>query len=45
MTYSWREANKAAVLETDWIKMPERLRSAELEIQERQPILSLGHKE
>jgi hypothetical protein len=43
MTYTWYEAYKSAILETDRTKIPERLRSAELEIHERQHILSLDH--
>ncbi len=43
MTYTWYESYRTAVLETDWTKMHERLRAAELEIQKRQHILSLDH--
>jgi hypothetical protein len=43
MTYSWYKSYKAAILETDWTTMPERLRSAELEIFARQGVLSLDH--
>jgi hypothetical protein len=43
MTYSWYRSYKAAILETDWMTMPEHLRSAELRISERQRILSLDH--
>jgi hypothetical protein len=43
MTYTWYESYRAAILETDWTKMQERLRSAELKIHERQHILSLDH--
>ena len=43
MTYSWYKSYKAAILETDWTTMPNRLRSTELEIFERQRILSLDH--
>jgi len=43
MTYTWYESYRAAILETDWTKMHERLRSAELAIHERQHILSLDH--
>ncbi len=43
MTYPWYESYRAAILETDWTKMQDRLRSAELKIQERQHILSLDH--
>jgi hypothetical protein len=41
MTQSWYESYKAAILETNWTIMPQRLRSAELEIVERKRILSL----
>ena len=43
MTQSWYESYKAAILETDWSTMPQRLRSAELEIVERKRILSMDH--
>jgi hypothetical protein len=43
MTESWYKSYKVAVLETDWTTMPQRLRSAELEIIERQRILALDH--
>jgi len=43
MTYAWYESYRAAILETDGTRMQERLRSAELEIHERQRILSLDH--
>jgi hypothetical protein len=43
MTQSWHVSYKAAILETDWTIMPQRLRSAELEIVERKRILSLDH--
>jgi hypothetical protein len=43
MTYSWYKCYKAAILETDWTTMSERLRSAELQIFERQRILFLDH--
>jgi hypothetical protein len=43
MTQSWYESYKAAILETDWTALPQRLRSAELDILERQRILSLDH--
>jgi hypothetical protein len=41
MTYLWHEWYRTAILETDWAKMQERLRSAELDLNERQRILSL----
>jgi hypothetical protein len=43
MTHTWFESYKAAILETDWTRMQERLRTAELEIHERQCVLSLDH--
>ena len=43
MTNPWFESYKAAILETDWTKMQERLRSAEVEIHERLRVLSLDH--
>ena len=43
MTYQWHEFYKAAVLETDWSKMEERVRAAESAIRDRQAELSLDH--
>jgi hypothetical protein len=43
MTYRWHESYKAALLETDWTKMPERIQSAESEIHKRQRLLSEDH--
>jgi len=43
MTHTWYESYKAAILETDWTKLQERLQAAEREIHERQYILSLDH--
>lgn len=43
MTYVWYETYKAAVLETDWTTVQERLRSAENAISERQRVLSMDH--
>lgn len=43
MTRTWYESYKAAILETDWTQMPERLQAAEREIHERQRVLSLDH--
>ena len=34
-TYKWREVLKAALLETDWTKMEERIQAAETALQER----------
>jgi len=39
----WYEVYKAAVLETDWSKMEERIRVAESAIQERQHEFALNH--
>lgn len=41
--YIWYEAYKAAILETDWTKMRERLQEAESEISKRQHVLSMDH--
>lgn len=41
--YVWYEAYETAVLETNWTKMQERLRSAESAIEERQRVLSMDH--
>ena len=43
MTHNWYDSYKAAILETDWTKMQERLQAAEGEIRERQHVLSLDH--
>ncbi len=42
-TYPWHEFYKAAVLETDWSRMEDRIRVAESAIRERQGELSLDH--
>ena len=42
-TYIWYEAYKAALLETDWTKMRERIKAAESALHERQRVLSLDH--
>lgn len=42
MTF-WRESYMAALLETDWTRMHERLQAAEEEIRERQRVLSEDH--
>ncbi len=34
-SYSWQESYQAALLETDWTKMQERIRTAESEIHKR----------
>jgi hypothetical protein len=41
--FSWHDAYRAALLETDWTKMQERLQVAESEIQKRQHVLSTHH--
>lgn len=41
--FSWLESYMAAVLETDWKKMRERVHAAEAEIRERQRVLSEDH--
>jgi hypothetical protein len=42
-TYKWYETYKTAVLETDWSKMEERVRSAEAALQQRVRELSVDH--
>ena len=42
-TYNWFESYRAALLETEWTKMQERLQAAESEIQTRQHVLSMDH--
>ena len=42
-TFKWYETYKAAVLESDWTKMGERIRAAESAIAERQHEFSLDH--
>ena len=37
--YSWRESYQAALLETDWTKMQERIQTAESEIHKRRLML------
>jgi hypothetical protein len=43
MTHAWYKAYQAAILETDWTKIQERLQAAEREIHDRQHVLSLDH--
>jgi hypothetical protein len=43
MTLPWLEAYRAAILETDWTKMQQRLQTAESEIRRRQHVLSMDH--
>ena len=39
----WEESYKAAVLETDWTKMEERVQAAESDINKRRLVLSQDH--
>jgi hypothetical protein len=41
--YIWRKSYLAALLETDWTKMPNRLQEAEAELRERERVLSEDH--
>jgi hypothetical protein len=41
--YEWHEVYKAAVLETDWSKMEERIRIAEVALDQRRGELVLDH--
>jgi hypothetical protein len=43
MSNAWNESYSAAILESDWTKIQQRLQTAEREIQERQRVLSLDH--
>ena len=42
-SYSWQETYQAALLETDWTKMQERIQAAESEIHQRRLQLSQDH--
>jgi hypothetical protein len=42
-SYSWQEAYQAALLETDWTKMQERVQTAESEIHKKRLVLSQDH--
>jgi hypothetical protein len=42
-TYCWHDPYKAAMLETDWTQMQERLQAAESAIAKRQHVLSMDH--
>jgi hypothetical protein len=42
--YIWQESYRAALLETDWTKMQERIQAAESAIHERQRVLSEDHR-
>ena len=41
--YSWQESYQAALLETDWTRMQERVQIAESEIHQRRLVLSQDH--
>ena len=41
--YVWHAAYKAAILETDWTTMRDRLQAAESEISKQQHVLSMDH--
>jgi len=42
-SYSWQESYQAALLETDWTKMQDRVQTAESEIHQRRLVLSQDH--
>ena len=42
-SYSWQESYQAALLETDWTKMQERVQTADSEIHKRRLVLSQDH--
>jgi len=42
-TYDWHEPYRAALLETDGTKMPERIQTAKAKIQDRQRVLAADH--
>src|SRR5882724_2063668 len=42
-SYSWQESYQAALLETDWTKMQQRVQTAESEIHKRRLELSQDH--
>jgi hypothetical protein len=41
--YKWYESYKAALLETDWSKMPERIQAAEAALSQRTREFKLNH--
>jgi len=41
--YKWYESYKAALLETDWSKMPERIQTAEAALTQRKREFNLDH--
>ena len=42
-TYAWHEVYKAALLETDWSKMPERIKAVEAALNQRKREFELNH--
>jgi hypothetical protein len=44
-TYKWQEVYKAALLETDWSKIEERIRTAEASLHQSKRELALNHGE
>jgi hypothetical protein len=42
-SYGWQDSYHAALLETDWTMMQERVQTAESEIHQRRLVLSQGH--
>jgi hypothetical protein len=42
-TYKWHEVYKAALLETDWTKMEERIQAAEAALHDRRREFALNH--
>jgi len=43
-SHSWRDSYRAALLETDWTKMQERIQAAESEIHQRRLMLVQDHR-
>ena len=43
ISYRWQESYQAALLETDWTKMQDRVQTAESEIHKRRLVLSQDH--
>ena len=43
MTYKWHDSYKAALLETDWSKLEERIRTAESCLHQRKQEFDLDH--
>lgn len=42
--YTWHQSYRAAVVETDWTKMKQRIQTAESAITERQRVLALDYE-